>query len=120
MRVVQEGETVHYHSTRTHRYAPSATFDASYTPSSAIYHTSPDTLEHWLTERYCLYAIDRRGHVGYGDIHHAPWPLQDATADLRSNTMLMPLHIELPGTQPVLHFARRHDVVAWSVVPLTE
>ena len=78
------------------------------------------TLEHWLTARYCLYAVDRHGRVGYGDIHHAPWPLQDATAEVRSNTMAMPLHVELPHTQPVLHFARYLEVVAWRVVPLVE
>jgi hypothetical protein len=63
--------------------------------------------------------MDRHGRVGYGDIHHAPWPLQAATADIRVNTMALPLHIALPPTQPVLHFARYLDVVAWSVVPLT-
>jgi hypothetical protein len=118
MRVVQEGETVHYHSTRTHRRAAPAAFDASYAPSGAVYHASPGTLDHWLTARYCLYAADRCGRVGYGDIHHAPWPLQAATADIRVNTMVLPLHIELPHTRPVLHFARRLEVVAWSVVPL--
>jgi hypothetical protein len=34
--------------------------------------------------------------------------------------MAMPLHVELPRTQPVLHFARYLEVVAWSVVPLVE
>ena len=120
MRVEQEGEAVHYHSTRTHRRAAAATFEASYTPSGAVSHTSPGTLEHWLTARYCLYAVDRHGRAGYGDIHHAPWPLQDASAEVRSNTMAMPLHVELPCTQPVLHFARYLEVVAWSVVPLVE
>ena len=120
MRVGQEGEAVHYHSTRTHRRAAAATFEASYTPSGTVSHTSPGTLAHWLTARYCLYAVDRRGRVGYGDIHHAPWPLQDATAEVRSNTMTRPLHVELPRTQPMLHFARYLAVVAWSVVPLVE
>jgi hypothetical protein len=34
--------------------------------------------------------------------------------------MTMPLHIALPTRQPVLHFARYLDVVAWRVVPLVE
>ena len=118
MRVGQEGETVHYRSTRTHRRAAPAAFDASYAPSGAVYHANPGTLDHWLTARYCLYAVRRRGRVGYGDIHHALWPLQAATVEIRSNTMTMPLHIELPRAQPVLHFARYLEVVAWSVIPL--
>ena len=118
MQVGQEGETVHYRSTRTHRRAAPATFEACYAPRGAVYHASPGTLDHWLTARYCLYAMDHRGRVGYGDIHHLPWPLQAAEADIRVNTMAMPLHLDLPNTQPVLHFARRLEVVAWSVVPL--
>jgi len=34
--------------------------------------------------------------------------------------MTMPLHLDLPRTQPVLHFARYLEVVAWNVVPLVE
>jgi hypothetical protein len=34
--------------------------------------------------------------------------------------MTMPLHIDLPRMQPVLHFARYLEVVAWSVGPLVE
>ena len=34
--------------------------------------------------------------------------------------MMMPLHLDLPCTQPVLHFARYLEVVAWSVAPLVD
>jgi hypothetical protein len=32
--------------------------------------------------------------------------------------MTKPLAIALPNTKPLLHFARRLDVVAWPIVPL--
>jgi hypothetical protein len=32
--------------------------------------------------------------------------------------MTLALHLDLPHTQPVLHFARYLAVVAWPVVPL--
>ena len=89
----------------------------SYRPGP-VYGPSAARLEHWLTERYCLFAADRRGRVGFGDIHHAPWPLQPAEADIECNTMTEWLGIALPATNPVIHFARRLDVVAWSVVRL--
>jgi hypothetical protein len=46
------------------------------------------------------------------DIDHAPWPLQPAEAEVRRNTMTEPIGISLMGA-PLLHFARRIDMVAW-------
>ena len=105
MRVIQQGETVHYHSTRTHRHTPAETFDASYTPMCGLSHPVPARWSTGSRRATVCTQIDRLGHVGYGDIHHAPWPLQAATAEVKSNTMAMPLHIDLPRTQPVLHFS---------------
>ena len=97
---------------RSHR--GEARFEGSYRPSSEIYLASPGTLEHWLTERYCLYARDAHGMLWVNDVHHAPWPLQKAEADIRANTMLAPHHLKVPEVPPLLHFARRVDVVVWS------
>jgi uncharacterized protein YqjF (DUF2071 family) len=107
-----------YHSTRHHRRAMPAEFVASYRPAGPVFQASRGTLEHWLTERYCLYAVNRRGTVGYGDIHHAPWPLQVADAEVQHNTMTAALGLTLPNMAPVQHFARSLEVVAWSVMRL--
>ncbi len=45
-----------YRSTRTHRGAPGARFEASYGPVGEVFRSAPGTLDHFLTERYCLYA----------------------------------------------------------------
>jgi uncharacterized protein YqjF (DUF2071 family) len=107
-------EEVHYTSQRTHRGAPSAVFRGHYRPIGPVFHASPGTLEHWLTERYCLYAVDRHGQVWRGDIHHARWPLQPAEAEVGVNTMTHQIGLTLPDTPPLLHFARRQDVVGWT------
>jgi uncharacterized protein YqjF (DUF2071 family) len=78
-----------------------------------VSHAPAGTLEHWLTERYGLYAADRKGRVWRGDIHHDRWPLQPAEAEIEVNTMLEPLGLALPQMAPLLHFADRLDVVAW-------
>ncbi len=75
-------------------------------------------LAHWLTERYCLYSVCGRGHVYRADIHHAMWPLQMAEAEIRVNSMTAPLGIELSASPPLLHFAKRLEVVAWGPVRL--
>ena len=104
---------VHYTSHRTHRGAPSAAFQGHYRPIGPVFHASPGTLDHWLTERYCLYAADRHGQLWRGDIHHARWPLQPAEAEVSVNTMTQPIGLTLPDTPPLLHFTRRQDVVGW-------
>lgn len=116
IRVRSAGDAVRYHSTRTHRGAPPAGFEASYRPTGPPRASAPGSLEHWLTERYCLYAL-RRGRLLRGEIHHAPWPLQPAEAEIRSNTMARAAGIDLPESRPLLHYAGRLDVVAWAPEP---
>jgi uncharacterized protein YqjF (DUF2071 family) len=107
------GDAVRYASVRTHRGAPTAAFRGTYQPLGPVHHAASGTLDHFLTERYCLYTIDRHGQVWRGDIHHARWPLQPAVSEVEVNTMVGALGLMLPDVQPLLHFARRLDVVAW-------
>ena len=116
----REGDAVHYHSARFHRGASPAVFGAVYRPSGAIYQAQPGTLDHWLTERYCLYSARSRDRIVYGEIHHQPWPLQPAEVELVVNTMTKPIGIALPDTRPISHFARNQEVVAWPIVALHE
>jgi uncharacterized protein len=113
-----EGEWVDYASNRTHRSAPPAKYVARYRPRGPVFQSSPGTLEHFLTERYCLYSANRRGKVFRGDIAHRPWPLQLAEAKVKRNRMLQPLGIELPEVRPLLHYAHRLDVIAWALSPV--
>ena len=107
-----QGDEVEYRSRR--RGNAGARFAARYRPEGPELRTRPGTLEHFLTERYCLYAIDE-GVVLRADIHHPPWPLQAAAATLHENTMSPP-GIELEG-RPLLHFAARQDVLIWAPEP---
>ena len=109
---------IRYTSRRTHRGAPPAELSARYAPTGGIYHSEPGSLEWWLTERYCLYTVDRRGHVYRGEIHHPRWPLQPAEAEFEINTMAQAADIALPDTAPLLHFARRMDMLAWLLQPV--
>ena len=97
-----------------------ADFTARYRPTGDPFHAQPSTLEHFLTERYCLYAADRSGRLFRGEIHHHPWPLQHAEAHIPHNTMAAPLS---PATSPLsdatastphLLYAHRLDVLAWA------
>jgi uncharacterized protein len=70
------------------------------------------TLEYFLTERYCLFTR-RGGRVQVGHIHHLPWPLQAAEAEIRMNELPATHGIALPDGPPVLHFARQLEVYIW-------
>jgi uncharacterized protein len=97
------------------RTAP-AVLRAAYEPTGPATHPAPGTLEHFLTERYRLYTVDRHARVRRADIHHPPWPLQPARADLAENTMTDTLGIPLPDQPPLLHYAARQDVLVWPLV----
>jgi uncharacterized protein YqjF (DUF2071 family) len=109
-----QGDTIEYESVRTHSGAAPAAFAARYGPVGPVYRSAPGSLDAWLTERYCLYAANRRGQIWRGDIHHTRWPLQPAQAEVARNTMTEQIRLILPKTQPILHFSRRLDVVAWA------
>ncbi|HUG13921.1 MAG TPA: DUF2071 domain-containing protein, partial [Thermomicrobiales bacterium] len=70
-----------------------------------------DSLDRWLTERYCLYTFDRKGQVSRQEIDHVVWPLQPAEAEIERNTMTQPLGLDLGHSEPLLHFSTRLDVV---------
>lgn len=114
MSCTRDGEDVVYASVRTHARARSAELAARYGPRGDVFRARPGTLEHWLTERYGLYAPSRRGQVLSADIDHPPWSLQPAEAIFEKNTMARSHGIELPTSGPLLHFARRQDVLVWA------
>jgi uncharacterized protein YqjF (DUF2071 family) len=108
------GEAIDYHSRRTHPDAPAAEFAARYAPAGGASEAKPGTLEYFLVERYCLFTASQSGELGYLDVHHHPWPLQPASAQIRVNTMAAAAGLALPDRPPLVHFARALEVVAWN------
>ncbi len=107
------GDEVRYRSVRTHRNAPGARFAGRYSPVGDRFNSRPGTLENFLTERYCLYSANKRGNVYRGDIHHHPWPLQRAEIEIESLAMTEQIGVSLSRTEPILHFSKRLDTLAW-------
>jgi uncharacterized protein len=105
---------IEYRSERVDPRGEPAAFRGRYEQLGGHRHAAPGSLEAWLVERYRLYTVDD-GQIFAADIHHRPWTLQDARADIEINTMTAPLGIDLAG-QPVLQYAARQDVVFWPLV----
>lgn len=109
MKAEELGGIIRYAS---RRYRGEAAFGAVYRPLEEVGPAPQGSLVQWLTERYCLYTV-HSNRIYRGEIHHQPWPLQNAQAEFERNTMAAAAGIELPPAKPLLHFARRLEVLIW-------
>jgi len=112
MKITQQNETINFYSKRTDSRAKTGIFSGTYRPAGDVYRANPGTLEHWLTERYILYAIKETG-VYEGNVHHNPWPLQHAEATIQINTVAESMGIPIQEPAPLLHYCEKLDVIAW-------
>ena len=62
------------------------------------------TLEHFLAERYLLYA-SRRGRLYRGQVHHEPYPLQAAEVPSLEENLVAAAGISRPDGPPLAHYA---------------
>jgi hypothetical protein len=102
---------IDYHSRR--RDDSGADFVGRYRPIGPAMRAEAGTLEYFLAERYALYTVLRNGGVLRGDIHHGPWLLQRAEAEIDRNTVPESRGIQLPPVPPLLHYAARQDTLVW-------
>ena len=117
MEHLSDGDQVRYRSVRR-RDPPGLGFVARYGPAGPVTAAVPGSLEHWLTERYCLYATGASGRLTRAEVHHPPWPLQPAEARIERNELADPHGLVLEGPPPLLHYAERMDVVVWPLRPV--
>ena len=93
-------------------------FEAIYCAEGPPLSIGKDSIEHFLTERYCLYTANPKGKLLRGVIHHVPWPLQRANAEIRVNTMLPPALMKSCENAPqLLHYSKNIDTVEWYLSP---
>jgi uncharacterized protein YqjF (DUF2071 family) len=114
MKCEEKNGWINYRSERTHRGAPAGIIEGRYRPVSDFFEAQPGSLDHFLTERYCLYSAASRERVYRGEIHHPPWRLQFAEAEFERNSMAEAAGLTLPKQKHLLQFARRQDMVAWA------
>jgi uncharacterized protein YqjF (DUF2071 family) len=90
-------------------------WESSYRPTGSPAPAEPGSLEQFLAERYCLYTVDEGGVLHRAEIHHPPWPLQGANAEVTRNTV-PPDGLEVAG-EPHVMFSARQDVLIWPLRP---
>ncbi|WP_263351133.1 YqjF family protein [Acidicapsa acidisoli] len=82
-------------------------------PTHKLAQTRPGTIEYFLTERYCLFTRNALGRLMRADIHHVPWPLEEAEAEISQNDLAAQIGLQLPNTAPLLHYSRHLAVYVW-------
>jgi uncharacterized protein YqjF (DUF2071 family) len=107
MRVRNESEAISYSSRRAR-----AVWRGVYAPNGPVRRAMPGSAEHWLSERYCLYTI-WKGRTYRGEIHHVPWPLQDAQASVEENSVIQAAGLDVASGPTLVSFARELKVLIW-------
>jgi uncharacterized protein YqjF (DUF2071 family) len=113
MSAIDTNGTIQY---SCHRRRGTAELRGSYRPIAPPRVREKGSLADFLTARFCLYTV-HQNTVYRCDIHHLPWPLQDAKAEFQQNTMAAAAGITLPDSPPVLHFSRILDALIWPLRP---
>lgn len=110
MNNVKKDETIHYQSQR--RGNQEVIFKGSYRPISEPFFPETGSLNHWLMERYFLWA-DRENSLYRGDIHHKPWAIQEAEVNIEKENMIPAIKREAILGDPIFHYVSSKRVLFW-------
>jgi uncharacterized protein YqjF (DUF2071 family) len=96
-----------------------ATMRCAWEVGAPLPRSTPDTLAHFLAERYCLYSVDRGGRLMRGRIQHDPWPLREARVVALDDGLVRAAGIDLdidPRANPAIAYhADDLHVDAWGL-----
>jgi uncharacterized protein YqjF (DUF2071 family) len=109
MRVTKTADRVSYSSARG-----AARWRGRYEPTSPARRAQHGSLDYFLAERYCLYTV-WKGGTYRGEIHHLPWPLQEASVKIEENTVAEAAGIQVLATPTAVAFAKELKVLIWSL-----
>ncbi len=99
------------------RFAPQPViFKARYRslgPTQQLAECPAGSLPHFFAERSCLFSVNRDGQTTQSTLHHIPWPMEEAEAEIERNDLAAAIGIRLLDKEPVLHYSRRLAVYVW-------
>lgn len=82
---------------------PAAHLDITCRPSGPTTRAEPGSLDAFLTENYRFYTDD--WPIVVGEINHEPWPLEEATLEVRRNTLFEACGFDHPEGKPRVHYS---------------
>ena len=90
-----------------------AAMQARALPIGAAKAAAPDSLAHFLVERYALYAAKKVGaetRLWRGHVHHAPYLLQEARVETLRENLIAAAGVKREYSPPLAHYAHGVDV----------
>ncbi|EYF08491.1 YqjF family protein [Chondromyces apiculatus] len=118
MELTARGGEVHYQSRRRWPTERPATLEARYQIGPALGAATPGTFEHFLAERYLLYADGGDGRLFTGQVHHHPYPLHHAEVLALRETMVEAAGLPAPQGAPHALYSPGVDVDVFGLRPL--
>ncbi len=107
-----EGKSIDYSSMRIDQRGAPAEFQATWNIGEPLPQSTAESLEFFLTERFCLYSY-HHGQLFRSRIFHSSWPLRGARLDSFHSTMIEALGIPPPAGEPLLQYAESIAVDIW-------
>lgn len=89
-----------------------AKLEVSWEIGDSLPQSAPESLEFFLTERYCLYAAHPHNLLR-ARIWHVPWTLRAAKLNALRSTMIASQGIPEPSGAPLLEYSSELDVLLW-------
>ncbi len=114
MSLGEQGRAIEYASARLGGEPERADFKARWTFGEPLPQSAPDSLDFFLTERYCLYSTFRE-QLYRCRVFHDPWPLRAAEVSAHDSTVLEAVGLPAPAGEPLLHYA---EAIKVDIFPL--
>jgi uncharacterized protein YqjF (DUF2071 family) len=109
----QVGRAINYSLKRPpQNQSAAASLEAAWEIGDSRPEAAPESLEFFLTERYCLYG-GNAGRLLRARIWHVPWSLHSAKLNALRSTMIASHGLPEPEGPPLLHYAEERDVLIW-------
>jgi uncharacterized protein YqjF (DUF2071 family) len=116
MDLAQDGDWVHYRSRRRWPGPTPAECEVKYRIGEDLGSARPGTFEHFLAERYILYARSGAG-LSIGRVHHRPYPLRRAEVEQVRQTMVEAAGLPAPQGSPLALYSPGVDVDVYALEP---
>lgn len=118
MSLQKDGDRIFYASQRRWPKPTPATFTAEYTVGSPQGPAKAGTLEHFLVERYVLYAA-KGDELFIGRVHHRPYPLSEAKLVACEHNLLEAQGFAPASGSPLVHYSPGVDVDVYALRPVS-
>jgi uncharacterized protein len=112
----EQPRSILYAGVRHRAEARSASYLVRANAIGSIQPAQPDTLAHFLIERYILYAL-ANDRLYQGRVHHRTYPLQAAEVLTLDESLFAAAGIGRPSAVPLVHFAHGVDVKVYALQP---